>query len=110
MNISTALSRPSSIAVFTVLVMGLFSERSAPSLPLSLFYPRHEPGDERGALGQRLDIDVFVQRVGAVAHRAEAVQCGNPESGREISVRAAAGPAFAQLLAQCPGDLASLTI
>ena len=34
--------------------------------------------------------------VGAVANRAEAVERGDPESGREISVRAAAGGAFAQ--------------
>ena len=70
MSSSSALIAPSSSAVFTCwssvqlqLVIGL----SAIAIRVD------EPRDERGAIGQRLDVDVFVQRVRAVADRAEAV-------------------------------------
>src|SRR2546429_3817786 len=39
---------------------------------------------------------MLVRGMSAAAHGAEAVQRGDPESGREISVRASAGGAFAQ--------------
>src|SRR2546430_16858440 len=39
---------------------------------------------------------MLVRGMSAAAHGAEAVERGDPESGREISVRAAAGGAFAQ--------------
>ena len=43
---------------------------------------------------QRVDLDVLVQRVRAVADRAEAVERRHTEGGGEVAVRAAAGAAL----------------
>ena len=102
MTSSSALIVPSSSAVFTRVVHEF-------SYVVSLIRVM-QPGHERGAIRQRLDVDVFVQRVRAVADRAEAVQSGNPERGREIPVRSAARAAFGQLLTQLARDVARLLV
>ena len=48
-------------------------------------------GDQRRARDQRRDEDVLVQRVGAVAERAEAVERRNAERRAEVAVGSAAG-------------------
>ena len=107
MNISSALIVPSSSAVFTVLFMGC-SQRPRGRDRYSS--PRDQARDERGAIRQRLDLDMFVQRVRAVADRAEAVERRNPERGSEIPVRAAAGAALRQLLSRAPARRPRLSV
>ena len=61
MNRSNALSTPSNSAVLTVLDIGC------------LFYAPDEPRDEGGAGGHGFDVYVFMEGVGAVANRPQAV-------------------------------------
>src|SRR5262245_53363005 len=60
-----------------------------------LFYARFleardEAGHERGPVGERVEVDVLVQRVRAVANRAEPIKRWDAERCRQVAVRPAA--------------------
>src|SRR3989442_15203112 len=97
-NMTSALSAPSSSAVLTTLL-------------IYLLYSLNQSRDECRAVRQRLDIDVLVQRMGAVADRAESVKCWDADRGREVAVRATASAALRQIvLPELACDRSCLTI
>ena len=55
-------------------------------------------------MGHRVDEDVLVGGVGAVAYGAETVERGDAERGCEIAVGASAGGGFAEREAKFAGD------
>src|SRR5262249_47046116 len=114
MKSSSALSVPSNNAVFIVLdITEAFSWRLSAlgCRPRAVTGDLHDqPRDERRPIGQRIDINVFVERVGAVADRAEAVERRHAERSGEIPVRPSAGAAFAEFLAKLSRDLTGLIV
>src|SRR5919198_2534857 len=67
-----------------------------------------EPGEERGADGDRIEEHVLVARVRAAAFCAEAVQHRDAERADEIAVRAAAGGALVEVEPELLAVLARL--
>ena len=62
---------------------------------------RKQTRNRRGARHQRVDLDVLVQRVRAVADGAEAVERRHAERRGEVAVGAAAGAALFQRRGRC---------
>src|SRR5919197_184611 len=67
-----------------------------------------EPGEERGAHGDRVEEDVLVARVRSAALRAQAVEHWNAERAHEVAVGAAARDAFVQVEPELLAVLACL--
>src|SRR6185295_6812340 len=84
MNMSKALSAPSSSAVFT-------------TLDIWLFYPLNQSRDECRAVRQGIDLDVLVQCVSAVADCTESIKCWDADRRGEVAVGPAAGATFPQI-------------
>jgi hypothetical protein len=61
-------------------------------------------GEEGGTLRHRVDYDVLIGGVGAVAYGAEAVEGGDAEGGGEVAVGAAAGRGFAEREPEIAGN------
>src|SRR5262249_21801657 len=76
----------------------------------TLFQRRQQPGHQAAALGEAVDDDMLVQRMRIRAANAEPIQRLHAHRAGKIAVRAAAGAAMRQLLADAFGDTLGLFI
>ena len=75
MNMSKAVSTPSSSAVFTTLVISLF-----------YFYPLDQPAMSAARSGSASISTYLVQGMSAVADCAKSIQCWDADRGGEVAV------------------------
>ena len=101
MTSSSPLSAPSSSAVFSPFAMALFYLLSVSSAELP-----SSPASSAARHGRSAKLDVLVQGVGAVAAGPRPSKSWNPDRGREIPVRPAAGATFLQVLTELGGHVA----